>query len=165
MADESTAVVIDTSSIAEIRRSVQNKQKRHVFECLTKLVQDGVLFFPKEVVKELARKADPESPDAQYEWARTVERAATATPVPYETVREVLAHVPRVLDPEKEGADEADPYVIAVGLELQRTGRRVVVVTEENKETPTKMSLRTAAGLLGLPAVPLVAFLESRGIV
>ncbi|MBI4455275.1 MAG: DUF4411 family protein [Acidobacteria bacterium] len=165
MAVERAVAVIDTSSIIEIRRSVQNARKQDVFDELARLAGAGELYFPKEVLKELKRAADPSNPDQQFAWARKVEASATSFPVPFETVREVLAAVPRVIDPDKQGADEADPYILALAIELQKVGKKVVVVTEETRETPTKMSLRTAAGILGLPSIPLGAFLESRNIV
>jgi hypothetical protein len=34
------------------------------------LVEEGRLVFPKQVLGELARIADPRSPDAQYLWAK-----------------------------------------------------------------------------------------------
>jgi len=39
-------------------------------------------------------------------------------------------------------------------------GKNVRIVTEEEKDTPRKMSLSTAAGLLRLPSVPLKALLD-----
>ncbi|MBI4470943.1 MAG: DUF4411 family protein [Acidobacteria bacterium] len=156
--------VFDTSSIIEIRRSIQNSRKAVVFEALAQLVRDGRLHFPKEVLKELERRADPENPDQQVIWAKRTVSLAAGCPVPFETVRDVLRRVPRVLDPDKQGVDEADPYILALAIELQKVGKQVIVVTEENRETPTKMSLRTAAGILLLPSIPLVAYLESMGI-
>ena len=70
------------------------------------------------------------------------------------------------LDAEKDGgAEEADPYILGMALKLKNAGfKDVRVVTEENKDTPRKTSLRTAAGVLGLASVPLRAFLNLEGI-
>lgn len=38
-------------------------------------------------------------------------------------------------------------------------GEDARIVTEDTKDIPRKLSLRTAAGLLGVPSVPLEAFL------
>ena len=82
-----------------------------------------------------------------------------------ELVKATLATVPKVLDPDKDmGAEEADPYVLAMAAHLRRESKDARIVTEENKDTPSKLSLRTAAGLLGIPSVPLKAFLDFEGI-
>ncbi|MPY88379.1 MAG: DUF4411 family protein [Luteitalea sp.] len=157
--------VVDTSSIVEVRRSVENTKKPHVFEKLTELVSQGRLVFPRQVLGELARVADPVGPDQQYLWAKRNQATACQNDPSLEAVKEVLAVVPRVLDPDKDtGAEEADPYVLAKTQDLRRDGTDARVVTEEKNDTPRKMSLRTAAGLLGIPSVPLRAFLEFEGI-
>jgi hypothetical protein len=76
-------------------------------------------------------------------------------------VKDVLAVVPEVLDPDKDtGAEEADPYLLAIATRLRGEGKDARVVTQETKDTPRKMSLNTACGLLGIPSVPLSAFLK-----
>jgi len=155
---------IDTSSIIAIRR-LENKNKPKIFSRMEDLVREGRLVFPKEVVKELERAADPESPDEQYEWAARQESGACRNAPSLELVKKVLSEVPKVLDPDKDtGAEEADPYVLAMASELRSKGFDARVVTEERKDTPGKMSLSTAAGVLGLASVPLKAFLEFEGI-
>jgi len=156
--------IIDTSSIIQVRR-LDNKKKTAIFRKMSALVEAGRLVFPKEVVKEMERFADPDSPDEQYEWAAHHESEACKDGPSLGEVRDVLAKVRKVLDPDKDtGADEADPYVLAMALRARDRGEDARVVTQERKETPTKMSLSTAAGLLGLPSVPLEAFLEFEGI-
>ena len=75
----------------------------------------------------------------------------------------VLAEVPEVLDPDKEGVEEADPYVLAMALEL-RDDRDMRVVTEEFKTTTRKMPLGSAAGYLGIPSVSLKTLVKFEGI-
>lgn len=80
-------------------------------------------------------------------------------------MKEVLAEVGDVLDKDKPTTvDEADPYILARALELQREGRRVRVITEETRNRPNKLALATAAGLLGLAAVTLLPFLKGQGV-
>jgi hypothetical protein len=158
--------VIDTSSVIAVRRRVANGRKAAVFQAMSELVAGGRLVFPSQVVEELERFADPVSPDAQYLWARrnvaTATGPATCT---FDEVAGVLAVVPDVVDADKDyGVEEADPYVLAAALKLRRQGVDCRIVTEESHDTPTKTSLNTAAGLLGIPAVPLMAFLGSEGI-
>jgi Domain of unknown function (DUF4411) len=157
--------VIDTSSIAQVRRSIENAKKPGVFAKMGALVQCGRLLYTKQVVAELERVADPASPDPQYLWAKLHE-AAACQPVPsLAEIKAVLAAVPSVLDPDKDsGAEEADPYLLAVAVQLRVQAKDSRIVSEEIRETPRKTSLRTAAGLLGVPSVSLKAFLEFEGI-
>ena len=153
--------VIDTSSVAEIRRSIENSKKENVFARIGTLVQQGRLVFPKQVVDELERVADPLSPDPQYRWAKQHEGKAAERAPSLEEIKDILGAVPKVLDPDKDtGAEEADPYVLAVAVRLRTEEKDARIVTEETRDTPRKMSLRTAAGLLGVPSVPLKAFLQ-----
>jgi hypothetical protein len=125
------------------------------------LVESGRLVYPKEVVVELERVADPRSPDAQYAWAKQFESIATARAASLEDVKTILAVVPDVLDADKDlGPDEADPYILAYAVRLRNGGNDARIITEEKNDTPRKMSLNTAAGLLGLASVPLRAFLQ-----
>jgi len=157
---------LDTSSLAEVRRSIENVKKQRVFTQMGILVQDGRLIFPKQVVDELERVADPNSPDQQYAWAKQHQAHVKAAAPSFEEIKQVLNYVPRVLDPDKDtGVDEADPYILAIAVRLRAEGKDVRIVTEETKDTPRKMSLRTAAGLLGVASVPLKAFLQFEKII
>jgi hypothetical protein len=82
-----------------------------------------------------------------------------------EEVKRVLEIVPDILDPSKEsGADEADPYVLALAKKLRDLGIDARVITEETKNSPTKLSLNTACGMLGIPSVPLLGLLRAENI-
>jgi hypothetical protein len=157
--------VIDTSSVIEIRRSIENSKKAGVFSRLGQLVQEERLVYPKHVVDELERFADPRSPDPPYIWAKQCQAKACEDEPSLEDVKNVLGRVPTVLDTEKDtGVEEADPYVLAQAVRLRAAGKEARIVTEEKNDTPGKMSLRTAAGLEGVPSVPLKAFLKFEDI-
>lgn len=158
--------VIDTSSICEVRRAVPIAVRKQTFAGLTKLVNDGRLVYPPEVLDELKRTADLKAPDEQYLWAKTNSEVANARgKCELSDVKPVLDAVPNVLDPQKDsGAEEADPYVLAVARKLRSEGVDARVVTQETKDSPSKMSLNTAAGILGIPCVPLKAFLTAESI-
>lgn len=158
--------VIDTSSVAEVRRSIENVKKPGVFLSMETLVNENRLVFPKQVVDELERWADPVAPDLQYAWAKRNEAKATEYAPTLDQVKEVLGAVPKVLDPDKDtGVEEADPYVLALAVHLRVEDKDARIITEEKNDTPRKMSLRTASGLLGVPSVPLKAFLEFEHII
>ena len=162
MATSTVIWVLDTCSIIEVRRSTQTSQRGQVFQQMTRLVTEGRLVYPPEVVTELKRYAD-----AQLAWAE--QNASTAHSIgscSLDDVKEILAEVPEVLDPNKDtGQDEADPYVLAVALNLRKEGTDARVITEERRDTNRKMSVNTAAGILGIPSVPLVAFLKTEKII
>ena len=158
--------VVDTSSVAEIRRSIENARKKNVFDSMSVLVDNGKIVFAKQVVDELERAVDPHSPDAQYSWAKQNEGKATEHAPSLGEVKGVLAQVPRVLDPDKDtGAEEADPYLLALAVRLRAEGKDARIVTEEIRDTPRKMSLNTACGLVGVPSVPIRAFLHFEEII
>ena len=137
-----------------------------MFSMLGALVNAGRLVFPKQVVEELKRGADPKSPDAQYNWAKTHESKAVEPAPSLDHVKHVLSVVHRVLDPDKDtGVEEADPYLLAMAVRLRLEGRDARIVTEEKNDMPRKLSLSTAAGLLGVPSVPLRAFLEFEKVI
>ena len=69
-----------------------------------------------------------------------------------------------LLDPDKIGVDEADPYVLALAEHLRQLGNFPRVLTEDRKNRPYKIALAAACGLVGIPVVPIVPFLSSRGI-
>ena len=166
MATSQVVWVIDTSSIIEVRRSQKNQRER-IFSEMTRLVMEGRLVYPRQVVSELERNVQPKSPDRQFAWAKQSASTAHSKGSCFlDEVREVLAEVPEVLDPEKDsGRDEADPYVLASAQKLRRDGTDARVITEERRDTHSKMSMNTAAGILGIPSVPLAAFLRVEKIV
>jgi hypothetical protein len=158
--------VIDTSSIIEVRRAVPVAVRKKTFAGLTQLVNENRLAYPPEVLDELERNIDPKTPDEQYQWAKSNATAAhVRAKCDLDDVKAVLADVPTVLDPEKDsGVEEADAYVLAVARKLRAAGIDARIVTQENRDTPAKMSMSTAAGILGIPCVPLKAFLTAESI-
>ena len=166
MTEEQIIWIVDTSSVIQVRRSIESTRQADVFARMGKLVDDGRLVFPKQVETELGRFASPKSPDTQYAWAKQHSPKATECQPTLEEVRKVLAVVPTVLDPEKEaGVEEADPYVLATAVRMRGEGKDARVVTEEVRYTPSKTPLSAAAGMLGVPSVPLRAFLQIEHIV
>ena len=155
--------VMDTSSLIAIK-SFPHAGRDKVFAGLSALVAGGRLFFPREVLSELKRDSgDKRSPDRPCLWALGVETGACQAPT-LEEVRAVLEIVPDILDPAKEsGADEADPYVLALARKLREQGHDARVVTEETKNYLRKLSLNTACGMLGIPSVPLLGLLRAEG--
>ena len=157
--------VVDTSAVIEIKSFIRRDQRPLVFDAFTGLVRDGRLKFPVQVVHELKRDVEGYPPDQACTWASSVETQACDVAASYDEVKAVLAVVPDVLDSMKEsGVDEADPYVLALAAKLRAAGHDARVVVQEVKDTPKKLSLNTACGMLGIPSVPLLGLLRAEGI-
>lgn len=82
------------------------------------------------------------------------------------SLRTVLAveGVAQLLDPDKPGVEEADPYVLALAHHLIGLGLFARVITEDRVNSPEKIALASACGLVGIPVVPVRAFLLNRQI-
>lgn len=158
MADVFRNWVIDTSSLLGVREQFGRAGERKVFAALSALVERGYLFFPPEVYHELERgsPADAVTDDAALEWAKTV-RTHAEKAANLETVRDVLAVAVELVDPDKSD-EQADPYVLALAIDVRGLGFDVTVVTDDFRDKPAKLSLATAAGMLGVPSVPLGGF-------
>lgn len=151
--------MFDTSGLIEIK-SLPREERPKLLAQLSKLVKEGRVRMPNQVVVELERYAD-----WIHEWALEVQGIACSGSPSMEDVKDVLAVVPKILDPKKDaGVDEADPYVLAMARQIKMRGDDVRVVTQETKDKGDKMSLNTAAGILGLASVPLAGFLHVEGM-
>lgn len=148
---------------------VKQNQAR-VYAELGRLVEAGLLYYPRKLLKELERLTDAIAAraggDPPYEWARAHAIKATRHGELFAVVKVVLAvpGVEELLDPEKTGAEEADPHVLALAHHLNGQGDFARVLTEDRKNKPYKIALAAACGLVGIPVVPMRAFLASRGI-
>ena len=156
-----------------VREIFGRGNEQRVFGALAGLATRGHIFYPPEVSAEVERGARDDN-DAAYRWIRSTREVAERRAT-FENVRRVLAIAQDVLDPDS-SHEVADPYVVALGLDLQpeslsldllrpeERGAEVTVVTEDRKDKPRKLSLATAAGLLGLPTIPMFAFLRAEGL-
>ncbi|MBZ0234152.1 MAG: DUF4411 family protein [Deltaproteobacteria bacterium] len=141
--------------------------RRMVFDKLERLVNDRRLVFPPETHTELKRGnasvKDPKADDPYHFVDRCRETATRSASL--DIVKELGAHnlVRRVTDPDAEH-DEADIYVLAVALAIQRAGSEVGVLTQERRDSANKLSVTTACGLLDLICLPMEGFLHREGI-
>lgn len=163
--------VIDTSSIIQVRQSIPPPDRPKVFNALTAAVDRGVLLFPKQVLDELEEatnaRRDKTKPDLPYEWAKRNGGAATREGFSGENLVRILEDpiIARVVDPDKLGKEEADPYILELATRLAAQGHAVTVLTEDMKEKGViKTSLRTACSILRIPSYGIEIFLERHGI-
>ncbi len=154
---------LDTSSLIALRSTYSRARHAEILAALTGLVSEGRLVFPKAVVEELERYAGRDNPALL--WAKAQAGAAAAREPSWQSVKDVLSQVPEVLDPDKEGTEEADPYLLAMVLELRSEAIDARIVTEEFKTSGAKMNLGSAAGALGFASVSIRTMLSLEGIV
>jgi len=161
-------LVIDTSSIIEIRRAVPGSEQPGVYRKLSALVDAGTLLYPKQVVSELEEYtgSTKNKPDLPHEWVKRNDAQATREGFDADNLASILQSetIRRVIDPDKSGKDEADPYVLELATRLRNEGHTVTVITEDRIDKPYKLSLRSACGVLGIPAIGVELLLETRGI-
>lgn len=164
---EGDVSVWDTSAIIALKENnIQRSVRRHVLGALKERAEGGRLFVAREVVKELEKFSSAGSSrvhDEFVKWARACPPAATTVPIDFAAVRQVIARVPSLVDADAHD-EEADPYVLTLAIELQRSGLEVVVVTEDRRDKPMHMSLASACGIFRLPSIPLLPFLHDEGL-
>ena len=155
--------VVDTSSLIWVKQSLPLKECARVFRGLDPYVTAGRFALHRKVIDELKRFAGPSDPPLAF--ALRHQKVSASLPEFPEALEFVLKEVPRVLDPDKiSGAEEADPYVLALALQIQQDGGIVTVLNEERRDRPDKMSLTTACGVLRLVSLPIATFIERQGI-
>ena len=158
--------IIDTSSIAEIRRKIPGvPERKAIFLKLDEVAASGALVFPQQVLDELERGRYKDVYDHGFEWTkRHAHRCKRNEPL-HAHVREVLSdpQIRRVLDPDKDH-EEADPYILALAIKLRESGFTVGVITEDVKTRPDKLGLKDACGLLMIPSISVLPYLEQQGI-
>ena len=166
-----TIYVIDTSSITEIRRQFSQLSKpelKSVYDKLSPLLNNGTLLFPIQVYQELEYgKVSVKGPDdIPFEWISQHRHRAIPDTNLFDHVRRVLEVAPNLVDSDKaHGADEADPWVVGLALSVIETGYRVTVITEDRTDRLNKTSIRSACGLLNIPTISVVAFLQFKRFV
>lgn len=164
--------VMDTSGLLDLKRDLSQEpkeEKERVWKAVRERMDRGNVVFPVHVLWELKRHHhETEKDDWPYE---TVAAADPDKAMPFSDmdmtseVRRVLASCSAVLDAKKaSGADEADPWVVAMALKLVEDGERVVVVSDDRKDTVVKMSLRTACGIHGIGTISARAFAHQTAI-
>jgi hypothetical protein len=137
-----------------------------VFKELTKQVVAGRIIYPVEVITEL-KQTQGSKPFYPYQWADGHRALATPKKPLFDAVKQLLRdpQIMLVLDPAKTGPpEEADPYVLALALQHKQKGDEVVVLSQERRDRPRKLSVNTACGLLRLYCLPMEAFLVQEGI-
>ncbi len=117
---------IDTCALIDLK-----PYPRDIFEKLwvklEKLIAQGLLISPREVLAELKKRDDIIA-----EWTRNNSKIfVSLDPVQMIEVRTILAEFPTLIDPNKITAD-ADPFVIA----LAKSRKWAVITSEKPRRSP-----------------------------
>ena len=132
-----------------------------LFQHLQALVDGGEVAMPRQVIREVGELAHPDAPGV---WARGMaHRLQHPLDVEYEYLRRVMKAAPNLVEANQQ-KDVADPYVVALALQLMAGGERVEVVTDDvTDHLPTKIALGTACDRLKIPHTTCQTFLTSVG--
>jgi hypothetical protein len=160
--DEGPVWVLDTSALVNFKVLISAAEQWQAFRELERLVEQGRIAMPRQVIREASEIAHPDVPGA---WAAGVRsRLLYPLDADYGHVQRVMRDAGDVLDPNK-ATEDADPYVLALALQIQAAGRRSVVVTDDEVDrAPIKISMATACSRLGVDRTDSRTFLSNCGI-
>ena len=154
--------IMDTSAIIHAKKVIGSNRQWEFFERLKRFVVERRLGFPKEVRDELRQEVYHDTPET---WGLHVYEHMLVQNPTLNTFIEVMDRVGSVVDKQSE-KEEADPYVLAQALEVQRdimVGNAMVVTQDHQDRLPRKMALTTACQKLGIAYCSLEDFLEMIG--
>ena len=159
--------VLDTSSVINVKELIRPECRRDALDTLSRLCDEGLVLFPREVFNELKNGTKKGRPDLPFEWAKQNRDTGSRLGRCYEELAIVMNHPVAQLTPDPDqtkGEDDADPHVLATALKATSLGNRAVVVTQESRKGPPQVPLNVAAGALGLPSINLHALLIAIGV-
>ena len=123
--------IIDTSSLVELNKHNPMDVYHSVWERMEQLIKNGRLFAPKEVYHEISR-----IDDQLKEWSKTQDLLfVEPSRKQIELLKDILRKYPSLIDIGRQY--DADPWVIALTVELATSSQKTlmvikrVVVTEE----------------------------------
>ncbi|MEA1994201.1 MAG: DUF4411 family protein [Euryarchaeota archaeon] len=126
-----TLYIIDTSSLIELNKHNPMDIYPGVWKKMEGLVQSNLLFAPKEVLNEITQIDDPLS-----EWVKDHNQMfVEPTEIQIKIVKEILKKYPSLIELDRKY--DADPWVIALAIEMNRSEQSTlveikrIVVTEE----------------------------------
>ena len=152
--------IIDSSALIKAKTIVSVSKQWDAFKHLERMVMDGRIALPRQVINEMSEIAYPDVPGA---WAPGV-RGLLQHPLDagFDHLAKVMSVAGEMVDVNKPGED-ADPWVVALALRLRDGGHSVCVVTEDVIDR-TSISIATACDRLRIPWRPMRDFLQHCGI-
>lgn len=130
------------------------------FKHLEAMVFEGKIAMPRQVINELTKIVHPDLPGAWAPGVRDLQKHPLDAD--FDHIRHVMAVAGDVADVHKTEED-ADPWVLALALQLVDIGLETCIVTEDVVDR-TSISIATACGKLDLQHTRVRPFLEHCGI-
>lgn len=143
-------LVLDAHFLIDTKSKIPPRDQWWFFDRLIRSLQHGRVVVPLMVMKELQQQ-HPDMPGA---WAAgTYQLSAHVNDPDYERVQEVMESAAgAVIDVDAE-TDDADPWVLALAIQLRASGFDVLVVTGDMVDRPSKMSLMSACAVFGINCI------------
>lgn len=150
-------LILDSSALLNTKTAIRVGDQWDFFEGLLRRVKTGLVVVPMQVMKEISESAWPDMPGA---WAAAAyHQSPHAYDAEYEWVQRVMAETPDIIEVDAE-MNKADPWVVALALQLRSEGSEVVVVADDYKDRPTKISIASACRTFGVEWMDLDGALE-----
>ena len=132
--------IIDTSSLIEMKNKYPQDVFPTVWQRMDELYRAGRLIAPLKVKEEI-------KDDELIEWLKNKEKIFIKSDKEQcDIVKEILKNFPYLAKPEKPDAPNADPWIIALALELKKEEQEkllpeneYIIITEESKTKPNKI--------------------------
>ncbi|MDE0115680.1 MAG: DUF4411 family protein [bacterium] len=158
--DEVDVWIVDSSALIKAKTIVAVNNQWASFKHLEQMVIDGRIALPRQVIKEMSEIAHPDLPGA---WAPGV-RGSLQHPLDadYEHISHVMSVAGDVVDVNK-ASEDADPWVLALALQVRGDGHSVCIVTEDIVGR-NRISIATACDRLGIQWCRMRTFFEHCGI-
>lgn len=150
--------VVDTNILIAMKNRLRVGEQWPMLRYLDLLVEGGWITFPKQVAGELEVSLHPDGPGI---WAVDARKRRRYGEPSDDSMAEVLAVAPGLLDPNEE-RNQADPYVVAMAYELRERypDVEVCVATENTVDRPPLVSPGTACAWLDIPRIDFHGFLK-----
>ena len=144
--------------IIQIKRDVKAEHQWELAKVMEQMIEQRKITFPRKVTREIRGQKHTDLPEA---WVLGVDRKIVLDREPRpEYLEEVMDRAGDVIESDAD-SDPADPYVLALALQMWRANMNIIVVTEDIKDRlPLKISIKTACHRLGLPMLDLEGFRE-----
>lgn len=153
--------LLDSSSIINLKRLIPKGDQWDAFKALEEKVHDGTIAFPRHVIREVSEIDHPDVPGVWVHAMRTHVQYGIDPDDDY--VREVMNVAGDVVETNSL-TDEADPYLLAMALELRRRMTVKIVTDDVVDRMPLRIAISTACGRLAIPWCTTHDFLQHFGL-
>ena len=152
--------VLDSSLLIRLKQIVKVDEQWSLLDAMLQLVQVGVVCFPRQVPSELTGQKWPDAPGA---WVGHAKQFVCHREPDDGCVANVLSVASELIDADATGPEPADPYVVAMALDLRAVyaNARIVVASDDKiNRLPLKLSIKTACGRLHIEFCEPPPFVE-----